>query len=52
MNLMDRRVKVTTGYYQDIEGVVKGMTVDGYYLIMPASLNGFWTKATELEIIR
>ncbi len=52
MDLIGRKVEVVEGYYEGIEGVVRGFTLDNYLLIMPASRNGFWAKEKELVVIK
>ena len=51
MNLMNKKVKVVSGYYKDIEGVINGVTVDGFWLVTPKSNNGFFAKTKELITI-
>ena len=51
MELMNKDVKVTKGYYEGIEGTVTGVTVDGYWLVTPKSLNSFWAKTEELMML-
>lgn len=52
MELMDQNVEVTSGYYKGIKGIVTGSTVDGFYLVMPETNNGFWATADELSILQ
>lgn len=51
MELWDKKVKVISGYYEGSEGIVKGHTVDNYWLITPASKNSFWARKEELIIL-
>lgn len=52
MNLMYKKVKVKTGHHQDIEGIVRGVTLDGYWMVIPANRKWFWAKTNELMIIK
>lgn len=51
MTLMNKKVKVVSGYYKDIEGIVTGVTVDEYWLVTPKSKNGFFAQTKELIVI-
>jgi hypothetical protein len=48
---MYKKVKIITGCHKDIEGIVKGVTIDGYWLVMPANRNWFFVRTNELEIV-
>lgn len=51
MNLIDKRVKVISGYYKDFEGIVEGETVDGYWMVTPQDGTSFFARSNELIII-
>lgn len=51
MNLIRKKVKIISGYYKDIEGIVEGVTIDGYWLVKPQSKNSFFAKTNDLIVI-
>jgi len=51
MDLMNKRVKVISGYYRGIEGIVTGSTIDNYYLVTSDHHNRFFVKEKELLIL-
>jgi hypothetical protein len=48
---MYKKVKVISGSYKDIKGTIRGVTIDGYWMVMPANRKWFWVKTNELMVL-
>lgn len=51
MNPINKTVKVTSGYYEGIEGKVTGVTLDGYLLVKPETSDAFFVKQNEVMFL-
>jgi hypothetical protein len=51
MNLMEKKVKVVSGKHEGTEGIVTGVTLDGYLFVVPRKNDFVFVKEKDVKII-